>query len=66
MEVYSDIIYTIAKQDPDTVDRSFLLKLKREYAKDHNLSDIPSNTYLLRTYHSLLKDKKIEPSLLVE
>lgn len=66
MKDYSDVVRMIAKQDPETVDRSFLLKLKREYAKKHQMSDIPSNTALLRAYHALLKDKVMEPSLLVE
>ena len=66
MQEYSDIIHMIANEDPMIVDRSFLLKTKRTYAKEHNLADIPSNTDLLRVYHGMLKDKEIEPSLLVE
>lgn len=66
MQEYSDIIHMIAREDPKIVDRSFLLKTKRTYAREHNLSDIPSNSDLLRVYHGMLKNKQIEPSLLVE
>lgn len=60
------IIETLLHADPAVVDKQFFLQLKRSFAKEQGLSDIPSNSDLLRVYHEMLKQKKIQPHLVVE
>ena len=40
--------------------------IKREFSKKNKLSDIPTNIKLIRTYHQLVKDKKIEKNIEIE
>ena len=40
--------------------------IKREFSKKNKLSDIPTNIKLLRTYHQLLKEKKITKDIEIE
>lgn len=40
--------------------------IKRDFAKRNKLSDIPTNIKLLRTYHQLLKEKKITKDIEIE
>ena len=61
-----DIIDTILTTDPEILDKQYFLQLKRSFAKEHKLAEVPSNSELLRVYHDLLKNKEIKPSLIVE
>jgi len=48
------------------LDKQYFLQLKRSFAKKHKLSEVPSNSELLRVYHDMLKHKEIQPSLIIE
>jgi histone acetyltransferase (RNA polymerase elongator complex component) len=61
-----DIIDTILKTDPALLDKGYFLQLKRSFAKEHKLAEVPSNSELLRVYHDMLKNKEIQPSLIIE
>jgi histone acetyltransferase (RNA polymerase elongator complex component) len=52
--------------DPEILDKKYFLQMKRSYAKDHKLAEVPSNSELLRVYHDMLKNKEIAPSLVIE
>lgn len=61
-----EIIRTILATDPAVLDKQYFLQLKRSFAKEHKLSEVPSNSELLRVYHDMLKHKEIQPSLIIE
>jgi len=63
MEPNELIIKEILKSRIKT--RDSLAKIKRETAKKHKIS-CPNNISLLKTYHELIKKKKIEKSSLLE
>jgi histone acetyltransferase (RNA polymerase elongator complex component) len=56
----------IQDTDPAVLDKKYFLQMKRSYAKDHKLAEVPSNSELLRVYHDMLKHKQIQPSLVIE
>lgn len=66
MDQFAELIYQIADADPETVSYDFLKNIKRKFAKKHALPEVPSNIQLLRTYHDLIKDKHIQPNLVIE
>ena len=66
MVPFADIIHTILTTDPALLDKQYFLQLKRSFAKKHKLSEVPSNSELLRVYHDMLKHKEIQPSLIIE
>lgn len=61
-----DIIMQVHDTDPTLLDKKYFLQMKRTYAKEHKLAEVPSNSELLRVYHDMLKNKEIQPSLIVE
>jgi ELP3 family radical SAM enzyme/protein acetyltransferase len=61
-----DIIMQIQDTDPELLDKKYFLHMKRRYAKNHKLAEVPSNSELLRVYHDMLKNKQIQPSLVIE
>ncbi len=55
MQTLKDLVVAISKiEDSNNVSVAFK-KLKREYAKEHQLSELPTNTELLVVYRELLK-----------
>lgn len=66
MSDLSEIIYAIIQWDPQVMDKQFFLQLKRSFAKKYKLAELPANSDLLRVYHDMLKNKIIQPSLVVE
>ena len=66
MAVLREVIDIILNTDPELLDKQYFLQLKRSYAKKYGLAEVPSNSELLRVYHDMLKNKEIEPSLIVE
>ncbi len=61
-----DIIMQIQDTDQELLDKKYFLQMKRSYAKEHALAQVPSNSELLRVYHDMLKHKQIQPSLVIE
>ena len=61
-----EILRTILATDPAVLDKQYFLQLKRSFAKEHKLAEVPSNSELLRVYHDMLKNKEIQPSLVIE
>jgi elongator complex protein 3 len=61
-----EILRTILATDPALLDKGYFLQLKRSFAKEHKLAEVPSNSELLRVYHDMLKNKEIQPSLIIE
>lgn len=59
------IILQLFKTKPKDRNLDLLTHLKRDFSKENNLPDLPSNIQLLQSYYTLLKAKKItkEPQI---
>lgn len=67
MNEYQNLVIEIIElnsQNKLTLDN--FKNIKREFSKKNKLSDIPTNIKLLRTYHQLLKEKKIKKDIEIE
>jgi len=67
MQSYNDLILKIIELNTKqklTIDD--LKTIKRDFAKQNKLSDIPTNIKLLRTYHQLIKQKQIQKNIEIE
>ena len=53
------IILQLFKTKPKDRNLEFIRNLKRDFARNKKLKDIPSNIQLLQAYYELLKEKKI-------
>lgn len=66
MENLKELLQSIVKiEDSEDVSVAFK-KLKREYAKIHQLAELPSNTDLLKIYRELLVTGEISRSEFLE
>jgi hypothetical protein len=43
-----------------------IMKLKRQYSKEHNLAEVTTNTELLKIYRALVAEGKISRNEIVE
>ena len=67
MNPYHELILQIIAQNSEQkLNLDDLKDIKRDFAKKQKLSDIPTNIKLLRAYHELLSDKKIEKNIEIE
>ncbi len=67
MQSYHDLILKIIELNTKqklTIDD--LKTIKRDFAKQKKLADIPTNIKLLRAYHQLIQDKKIKKDIEIE
>lgn len=60
------ILQIIALNSKQKLNLDDLKDIKRDFAKKQKLPDIPTNIKLLRAYHELLSDKKIEKNIEIE
>ena len=60
------ILQIIALNSEQKLNLDDLKDIKRDFAKKQKLPDIPTNIKLLRAYHELLSDKKIEKNIEIE
>jgi len=60
------ILQIIALNSKQRLTLDDLKDIKRDFAKKQKLPDIPTNIKLLRAYHELLSDKKIEKNIEIE
>ena len=60
------ILQIIALNSKQKLNIDDLKDIKRDFAKKQKLPDIPTNIKLLRAYHELLSDKKIEKNIEIE
>ena len=60
------ILQIIALNSEQKLNLDDLKDIKRDFAKKQKLPDIPTNSKLLRAYHELLSDKKIEKNIEIE
>ncbi len=60
------ILQIIAQNNEQKLTLDDLKDIKREFAKKEKLPDIPTNIKLLRAYHELLSDKKIQKNIEIE
>jgi len=63
---YEELILHLIRTPKDQLGLDFLKQAKRQFCKKHKLQEIVSNMKLLRTYHKLLEDKKIDASPSIE
>ena len=67
MNPYHELILQIIAQNSEQkLNLDDLKDIKRDFAKKQKLPDIPTNIKLLRAYHELLSDKKIEKNIEIE
>lgn len=67
MNPYHELILQIIAQNSEQkLSLDDLKDIKRDFAKKQKLPDIPTNIKLLRAYHELLSDKKIEKNIEIE
>ena len=67
MNPYHELILQIIAQNSEQkLNLDDLKDIKRDFAKKQKLADIPTNIKLLRAYHELLSDKKIEKNIEIE
>lgn len=67
MNPYHELILQIIVQNSENkLNLDDLKDIKRDFAKKQKLPDIPTNIKLLRAYHELLSDKKIEKNIEIE
>ena len=67
MNPYHELILQIvALNSEQKLNLDDLKDIKRDFAKKQKLPDIPTNIKLLRAYHELLSDKKIEKNIEIE
>lgn len=67
MNPYHELILQIIAQNTEQkLNLDDLKDIKRDFAKKLKLPDIPTNIKLLRAYHELLSDKKIEKNIEIE
>jgi len=67
MNTYQNLILKIIElntKEKLTIDD--LKMIKRNFAKQNKLADIPTNIKLLRAYHQLIQDKKIKKDIDIE
>ncbi len=60
------ILQIIASNSEQKLNLDDLKDIKRDFAKKQKLPDIPTNIKLLRAYHELLSEKKIEKNIEIE
>jgi hypothetical protein len=60
------IILQLIKIQPQKRNLDVLTSLKRDFSKENNLPDLPSNIQLLQNYYTLLKAKKISKDPQIE
>ena len=60
------ILQIIALNSEQKLNLDDLKDIKRDFAKKQKLPDIPTNIKLLRAYHELLSDKKIQKNIEIE
>ncbi len=63
---HDEIIYQIIEKNPETLNLDDLKYFKRDFAKKYKLASIPTNIQLLKAYHQLVQDKKIEKNKTIE
>ena len=67
MNPYHELILQIITQNSEQkLNLDDLKDIKRDFAKKQKLPDIPTNIKLLRAYHELLSDKKIQKNIEIE
>ena len=55
MQTLEDLLHAIVTLcEKDTDPLAGIMKLKREYSKEHGLAEVTTNTELLKTYRALL------------
>ena len=59
-EKLESLIQELAHTNADHLSKDFLLLQKRKFAKFHKLSEVPSNTQLIRVYQDLVRDGSLE------
>jgi len=60
------ILQIIAQNNEHKMSLDDLKDIKRDFAKKQKLSDIPTNIKLLRAYHELLSENKVEKNIEIE
>ena len=60
------ILDIIALNNDNQITIDDFKNLKRNFAKQNKLSDIPTNIKLLRTYHQLLQENKLKKNIEIE
>lgn len=55
-----ELILHLSQFSDDVLTLDFLKKQKREYAREKKMKNVPSNIQLLRDYHQLVREKKIQ------
>ena len=60
------ILQIIAQNDEQKMNLDDLKDIKRDFAKKQKLPDIPTNIKLLRAYHELLSENRIEKNIEIE
>lgn len=63
---YVPIIEQIIKNNPEKLNLDDLKYFKRDFAKLHKLSSIPTNIQLLKVYHTLVQEGKIQKNRAIE
>jgi elongator complex protein 3 len=63
---YELILQIIAQNDEHKLNLDDLKDIKRDFAKKQKLPDIPTNIKLLRAYHELLSENRIEKNIEIE
>lgn len=60
------LVASLVEQDPATMSRDRFLQIKREFSRDHQLKEVPSNAQLVRIYHSMLHNEELEANEALE
>jgi elongator complex protein 3 len=60
------LIHTIINLPVSKRSRDHIKTLKRSYAKEFGVAELPTNIQLLQTYHHLLQQEKIQRDMEIE
>ena len=66
MKKLESLIFDIIALPHKKRDREHLLKMKRQWAKEHGEKNVPTNISLFKTYQSLLSQKRISEDKEIE